>query len=92
MHLCRSRKNPVEESGYEFWVYALVNDSAVLLPARALDGEVIDQLKNMEVGDSFKITEEADDGPLGVFVKAIEVDSDAPAYKIPEDKPPIMKI
>lgn len=58
----------------EFGIYFPLNNEAMWMPATTSDPDVMLQIKSMVLGQSFKITEEASDGPLGTVINGLEID------------------
>lgn len=58
----------------EFGIYFPQHNEAMWMPATTSDPDVMLQIKSMALGQSFKITEEASDGPLGTVINGLEID------------------
>jgi hypothetical protein len=71
----------------EFGIYVPSDDLATWLPAITSSSNVIEKLKTLPLGQVFKITASENDGAMGTRIHAIEVDSNAPVYTVPEDRP-----
>lgn len=82
-----------EDSDCEFGIYVAPNGKeAVRLPAVTSSRDVVEKLKNLSLGQVFKVTSEQPSGPLGTRVNAVEVKPDAKIYTIPQDRPVFLKL
>ncbi len=63
-----------------FGIYMPLGNEATWLPAVTSDRDVMLQIQSMESGQSFIITDEENDGGLGVRVNALEIDNRCTVY------------
>lgn len=64
-----------------FWVAsALYPDMP--FPDTATDPEIVDALRNMDVGQVFHLTEEASNGQFSILIKGIELNEDLPILPV----------
>ena len=82
-------ENEREDGTIEFGYYVGIKDKegarAFWLPGETRKPEVVEKLKNMEVGQEFRILREDSVGGLGIYASEIKVKKIT--YQIPENKP-----
>ena len=74
-------------NSFEFW-FSFTDSPDILLPGYATDEEVIGKLKNMDIGQVFRVVEEEDVGPLGVELLKIETREDDPIIDVMHNNTP----
>lgn len=67
-------------NAYEFGIYVFPTsvEQGVWLPASAIDPEIIEKFRTMEVGQIFEITQEDNSDAMGTVIEAIEIPDNAP--------------
>jgi hypothetical protein len=60
--------------------------------AVASDENVIEKLKSLQIGQTFRVVAESRWGTLGTRVDKVEIIGNGPVYDIPADSPPSFKI
>lgn len=85
---------PTKTNGFEFGFYMAGPDQseALWMPGFASDKKVIQQLKDLAIGQTFQITAESSWGGLGTRVHSIKRDTATPLKTIPADKPVVLKL
>lgn len=80
-------------SKLEFGIYVPLNNVAMWMPATTSDPDVMLQITSMALGQSFKITEEASDGPLGTVINGLEIDHTCQIYpSISKKSEPVIRL
>jgi hypothetical protein len=71
---------------FEFGFYNFISKSDVVwMPGYAIEPEIIDQLRDLSVGASFRIIEEESQGQFGTMVHRIEITPHDIVYDLSDD-------